>query len=153
MNGQQSYREAAVKVASPVELVVRLYEQMVEDLRQVAIAIARKDIELRSNRIKHAIIVVGHLQSSLNFDLGGAVAKDLDTFYNTLRDNLVALQFQPSHRGVAQLITDVLAVRAAWVEVERAERNAAETPVRKVDFRIDAAADVLAPPSRMDWNG
>jgi flagellin-specific chaperone FliS len=43
MNAQQSYREAAVRGASPVELVVRLYEQMIEDMRQVSAAIEKND--------------------------------------------------------------------------------------------------------------
>ena len=70
MNIQQSYREATIQGASPVALVVRLYEQMIEDLRQVAVAIEKKDIERRTNRIKHAILVVGHLQSALDFAQG-----------------------------------------------------------------------------------
>src|ERR1039457_6630692 len=117
MNIQQSYREATVGGASPVELVVRLYEQMIKDLREVADAIEKKDIRLRTNRIKHAILVVGHLQSSLDFAKGGKVAKDLDNFYNAVRQSLVWVQFHPSQRGVTQLITDLLAVREGWVGV------------------------------------
>src|ERR1022692_2107977 len=93
MNIQQSYREATVGGASPVELVVRLYEQMIKDLREVADAIEQKDITLRTGRIKHAILVVGHLQSSLDFAKGGKVAKDLDNFYNAVRQSLVWVQF------------------------------------------------------------
>lgn len=121
MNIQQSYRESSARGASPVDLVVRLYEQIVEDLRQAAIAIEQNDIERRTKRINHAILVIGHLQSPLDFVNGGKVAKDLDHFYNVLRQNLVQLQFYPSKRGAAQLITDVLAVREAWIKVERAE--------------------------------
>jgi flagellin-specific chaperone FliS len=48
MNIQQSYREAAVQGARPVELVVRLYEQMIEDLRQVMQAVENNDIRRRT---------------------------------------------------------------------------------------------------------
>jgi flagellar protein FliS len=118
MDTRHSYREAAVRGASAVELVVRLYEQIVEDMRQVAIAIEKNDIMHRTNRIKHAIVVLGHLQSTLNFERGGRVAIDLDNFYNSLRQRLVAVQFRPTHRDAAQISTDVLAVRAAWIKVE-----------------------------------
>ena len=80
MNIQQSYRESSARGASPVDLVVRLYEQIVEDLRQAAIAIDQNDIRRRTKRINHAILVIGHLQSPLDFDNGGKVAQDLDTF-------------------------------------------------------------------------
>lgn len=122
MNIQQSYREAAVRGASPVQLVVRLYEQMVEDLRQATAAIEQNDIERRSNRIKHAILVIGHLQSPLDFLNGGKVARDLNHFYDVLRNHLLRVQFHPSKQGLAQVITDLLAVREAWIEVERAEK-------------------------------
>ncbi len=121
MNNRLSYREASVQGANPVQLVVRLYEQLIEDIRQVAIAIEQNDVKLRTERIRHAILVIGHLQSTLDFAGGGKVASDLDHLYNTLRQSVVMVQFRPTKRGAAQLSTDLLALREAWVEVERAE--------------------------------
>jgi len=150
MNIQQSYREATVQGANPIELVVRLYEQMIEDLRQVAIAIEQNDIERRTKRIKHTILIVGHLQSSLDFAKGGKVAKDLDNFYNAVRQSLVWVQFHPSKRGVTQLITDLLAVREAWIVVDRAERPSATTAAGMVP---SATAGPESDSVRMDWKG
>jgi len=150
MNIQQSYREATVRGANPIELVVRLYEQMIEDLRQVAVAIEQNDIMLRTRRIKHAILIVGHLQSSLDFAKGGKVAKDLDNFYNAVRQSLVWVQFHPSKRGVTQLITDLLAVREAWIVVDRAERPSVTTAAGMV---ASAAASPESDHVRMDWKG
>jgi len=150
MNIQQSYREATVRGASPVELVVRLYEQTIEDLRQAAIAIEQNDIERRTKHIKHAILVVGHLQSSLDFAKGGKVAKDLDNFYNAVRQSLVWVQFHPSQRGVTQLITDLLAVREAWIVVEREERPSVTTAAGMV---ASAGAGPESDHVGMDWKG
>jgi flagellar protein FliS len=133
-----------VRGASPVELVVRLYEQIVEDLRQAAIAIEQNDIERRTKRINHAILVVGHLQSSLEFVNGGKVALDLSHFYDVLRQNLVQTQFYPSKRGLTQQITDLLAVREAWVEVERAEK-----PFATAALNSETEPDRV----RKDWRG
>jgi flagellar protein FliS len=151
MNSRQSYREAAVQGARPVELVVRLYEQMIEDLRQVAIAITANDIRRRTELIKHAILVVGHLQSSLDFEEGGTVARHLESFYNFLRQRLVAVQCQPTQRGVAQLITDLLAVREAWIEVDRAERPAANAKAMIPAHDPVAAAEPDR--ARVNWQG
>jgi len=121
MNALQSYREAGVLGADPVELVIRLYEKMIDDLRRVSDAIDKNDIPLRTDRIKHAILIVGHLESSLDFEKGGKVARDLELLYKTLRFRLLHLQFHPSKQETSQMITDLLAVRSAWVQVERAE--------------------------------
>jgi flagellar protein FliS len=149
MNIQQSYREATVRGASPVELVVRLYEQVIEDLRQVSIAIEHNDIMLRTKRIKHAILIVGHLQSSLDFAKGGKVAKNLDNFYSAVRQSLVWVQFHPAKRGVTQLITDLLAVREAWIVVDRAERPSAASAAGMVASAAGAESDHV----RVDWKG
>lgn len=120
-NVPKVYREADAHGATAVRLVVLLYEQIIRDLTQAAQAIERNDIESRTKCINHAILVVAYLQSPLDFGNGGKVAKDLDTFYNALRQNMMQVQFFPTKPGVNQLITDVLAVREAWIEVQRAE--------------------------------
>jgi len=154
MSVQNSYREATVRGASPVELVVRLYEQIIEDLRQAAIAIEQNAIERRTKCIDHAIVVIGHLQSSLDFANGGKVGKDLDHFYNVLRQDLVQVQFCPSKHGITQQITDLLAVREAWIVVERAERAsvkaAAVTATPAVPYNASEPASTRG---RMDFRG
>lgn len=152
MNIQQSYRESSAMGASPVDLVVRLYERMIEDLRQAAIAIEQNDIRRRTKHINHAILVVGHLQSPLDFANGGKVAKDLDNFYNVLRQNLVQVQFYPSKRGIAQLITDLLVVRKAWVEVGRAENPSVASTAGMVPSRA-ADPEPESDHVRMNWQG
>ena len=157
-NPRTAYRENDVRGATAVRLVVLLYEQLVQDLSQALQAIEQDDIELRTKRINHAILVIGHLQSPLDFANGGKVAEDLDHFYNVLRKNLVQVQFCPSKAGICQLITDVLSVREAWIEVERAERSlttaagtaAVATPSGM--FRPGAAGPE-SDPVRMDWKG
>ena len=119
-NVRKTYRENNVRGASANRLVVLLYDQIIQDLVQAEDAIARGDIGRRTQLLNHAILVIGHLQSPLNFDKGGKVARDLEHFYNVLRQNLVTVQFSPSNEGIRQQITDVQTVREAWIEVERA---------------------------------
>jgi flagellar biosynthetic protein FliS len=154
-NARSSYRENDVRGASAARLVVLLYEQLVQDLRQALQALEQNDIELRTRRINHAILVIGHLQSPLDFANGGKVAKDLDHFYNVLRQNLVQVQFQPSKKGLRQVITDLLAVREAWIEVEQAEKcsvapAAVANPANVVS---SGAADSESDHVPMDWQG
>lgn len=149
-NPRTAYRENDVRGATPVRLVVLLFEQMIQDLTQAAQAVEQNDIRLRTRQINHAILVIGHLQSRLDFDQGGKVAKDLEHFYNVLRQNLVQIQFFPSKVGIRQLITDLLTVREAWIEVERAEGPLVTTAARAVS---SGAADPDCDPVRLDWKG
>jgi flagellar secretion chaperone FliS len=152
MNIQQSYREASVQGANPVALVVRLYEQMIEDMRRVALAIEANDIRRRTDRIRHTILVIGHLQSTLDHAQGGKVARNLDKFYDALRQNVVYVQFHPTKRAATQVIVDLLAVREAWIQVERAQHPS--TPSADQIFRSgEANSEFDSNRARVDWNG
>jgi len=150
VDARNFYREAAVRGASPVQLVVQLYDQILEDLRHVASAIEEKDIRRRTDRVRHALLVIGHLQSSLDFAQGGEIAKNLERFYNALRQNLVSLQFRPTKRAAQQLTTDVLAVRSSWVEVERIE-GAKAAAARQTPASSPIVTQTER--ARIDWKG
>jgi flagellar secretion chaperone FliS len=142
MDPRQSYREAAVRGASPVGLVVLLYEQIIEDLRQALGAQRRRRVEERTRRLNHALLVIGQLQGSLDKQQGGRVAENLDLFYNQVRTGLIEAQLRQSERAIQQQITNLMLVREAWSEVER---NSASIP---------AAMQVLAAEEgqrRADW--
>ncbi len=140
MDIRRSYREATIRGARPVELVMRLYEQIVEDLRQAIRAVEQNDIELRTNRLNHAILVIAYLQSQLNLASSSPVSDKLNHFYDYLRQNLVQVQFHPSIPGIHQQITDLMEVREAWMEVERVERLADSTNDDAIPERTMAAS-------------
>ena len=119
MNARMSYREAAVRGASPVRLVVLLYEQAIEDLRRALAAHANSDIEGRTREINHAILVIDHLQATLDKDQGGQVAANLERFYNLVRAGMIEAQFRQSVAVLEQQISHLMLVYEAWCEVER----------------------------------
>jgi flagellar secretion chaperone FliS len=147
MDARRFYREGAVAGASPVELLVRLYEQIVDDLRQAARALDEKNIELRTAKINHAILVIGYLESQLNLAGGGVAAENLRTFYRGLRANLAEAQFRQSKNILERQITDVLAVRQAWITLQRADSAAPPQP------QPPTTTANAANSSHGEWNG
>jgi flagellar biosynthetic protein FliS len=133
---RNAYREAAVRGGNPVQLVIRLYEQIIQDLTQAIKALEQNQVELRTAKINHAILVIAHLQSQLDFRAGPVPARQLSAFYDSLRSGLVRAQFRGSKELLAQQITDILEVRSAWMEVE--QENTGSTP--------DAPAIAGSPP-------
>jgi flagellar secretion chaperone FliS len=121
MDPRIAYRQADARGATSLRLVVLLYEQIIQDLRQASLAIDQNNIELRTKRINHALDVVCLLQATLNLERGGQVAQNLVRFYDTVRANLCEAQFQASKEILARQVTDLLTVREAWEQVERLE--------------------------------
>jgi flagellar protein FliS len=120
MDARFSYREAAVRGASPVRLVICLYEQAIEDLRRAVIAQEKGSIEARTREINHALIVIAQLQGSLDMERGGEVALNLGRFYSTVRTGLCEAQVQQSTRLIERQLSQLVTVYEAWLEVERA---------------------------------
>jgi flagellar protein FliS len=152
MNARLSYREAAVEGASPLRLVVLLYEQAFEDLRRALDAQRRGDIERRTRHINHAILVIGHLQASLNKEQGGRVALNLERFYDQLRSGLVQAQFNQSAAALEQQISHLMQVHEAWCEVERVSGSAVSASARAPEEREQEPEEEQSSVSSAEWN-
>ena len=120
MDARSAYRETAVQGASPSRLVVLLYEQAIQDLQRALAAIEAEDIEKRTDEINHALSVVSQLQATLNMSKGGEIASNLERFYNLLRGSLLTAQVHASPEIIQRLVNNLLVLREAWLEVERA---------------------------------
>jgi flagellar protein FliS len=143
------YRESAVRGASPVRLVVMLYEQMVEDLRRAVRAIDENRIDARTNAINHALVIIGHLEGKLNTEAGGEVARNLAHFYNVLRRKLVDAQFQASQQILGEQISLLLDLRDAWTQVDQAESARAQSLPTVGTESLGAIANR----AHADWKG
>ena len=119
MNPGLTYREAAVAGASPVRLVILLYEQAIEDLRRALAAQNNGNIEARTREMNHAILVLGYLEATLDKAQGGGVAENLQRFYQQLRAGVMEAQARQSPSLLERQISMLMEVRDSWLEVER----------------------------------
>ncbi len=126
MDARSLYREGAVRGASRVGLVVLLYEQMIEDLRRAVDALDRKQIEPRTRYLNHAILVIGHLQRTLDMEQG-EVARNLALFYDVLRQALTQAHARASKEILTAQIANLLSLRDAWIAVDRQETGSGAT--------------------------
>ena len=147
MDARSSYREVAVRGASPVRLVICLYEQAIEDLRCAVIAMEKGDIETRTRGINHALTVIAQLQGTLDMERGGDVARNLARFYSLVRAGLAEAQVTQSSRILEQQISQLATVHEAWLEVERV--TAAPAPTQAVPVKPKTSSPEI---SLVEWN-
>lgn len=149
MDARSSYREANVRGASPVRLIICLYEQAIEDLRRAVIAMEKGAIEVRTQEINHALMVIAQLQGSLDMERGGDVAKNLAKFYGLVRAGLTEAQMKQSSRILEQQISQLVEVHEAWLEVERI--TAKPNPPTSASASESRANDSASPVFLADW--
>jgi flagellar secretion chaperone FliS len=114
------YREAAVRYASPVGLVVILYEEVIRSLRKAHQAFQQNNIEQRCLSLTHSVHVIGHLQSVLDFEKGAEVAQNISNFYNVARNVIVDCNNTGNCERLISLAGDFSNVAQAWQQVDRA---------------------------------
>lgn len=113
-----AYREAAIRGASQVGLVVMMYDMLIEDLAGAADAVRSGDVEKRTADTKHALAVLEQLQGRLNMDGGGEAAINMDRLYSITRAKLLEASIKNSaaiFKEQARIFTEL---RGAWQQVE-----------------------------------
>jgi flagellar biosynthetic protein FliS len=121
MSASLVYRRAMTEQASPVGLVIALYDTLVADFQRAIAAMERTDlgaIQERSNQLKHALQILMQLNALLDMRNGGTCAQNLATFYEHLRRRILAAQFEKRAAILEAEIPNILHVRSAWQQID-----------------------------------
>ena len=113
-----TYRQHAVQGASPVSLVVMLYDGAIVALQRARRAMEACDIERKCAHVNRALAIICQLEGSLDFEKGGEVAQTLKKFYVHARCRVLQANIQNSREMLASLVEQFSALREAWVQVE-----------------------------------
>lgn len=146
VDAQRFYRETAVRGATPIELVVILYDTALEDMRRAVTAMRRADIESRAKCIGHALIVLQQLQGTLDFDGGGPAARQFEQFYNLIRAKLLEAQIRGSAELMQEQIRCFSEVRDCWMQANRALQP------KPVVVATPTGEAAVGGGSRSEWN-
>jgi len=129
-----SYQEHALESASPVELVVALYDGIIRFLYAAIEAVDRGDITGRRAAVKRALDIIIHLQARLRMDVGGRPAQALSDFYASIFAQILQASQSASKQKFEHAIHCVRNVREAWREVARDPSVSPAPPaIRAVD--------------------
>jgi flagellar protein FliS len=112
-----AYREAAVRGAGQIELVVMLYDILFDDIRRAIAAIHARDIEARTTEIQHALRVLEQLQGTLNFADGGGAARHMDRLYSIVRAKLLEAHLKTSVEILQNQFDLLTPIRDAWQQL------------------------------------
>jgi flagellar secretion chaperone FliS len=114
-----SYQQHALDGASPVDLVVALYDGVIRFLFDAIHAVERGDIAARRIAVKRALDIIMHLQARLRMDVGGRPARALSEFYASILAQILQASKSASLKKFEHTIACVKNVREAWKEVAR----------------------------------
>lgn len=113
-----AYNRSRVTDATPMELVIMLYDGAIDALEKAGAAAETKRITVKLKQVDKALAIIEELSNSLNIEVGGEMALNLsDLYYYMIRELVVANLHNDGEkmRHIARLLREL---RESWVEVK-----------------------------------
>ena len=126
------YQKIAVNSASPVGLVIMLYDGAIRYMGRAKEAMAAGDLTLQDDYLRRTQKIVLELMSSLDMYRGGEIAKNLFGLYSYVIEKLVEANIKDSAAGIDESIKIITGLRESWVEIERRNREGTESKEQAV---------------------
>ena len=123
-----TYQERSLDGASPVDLVVALYDGIIRFLNSAIVAVERGDIRGRRFAVKRALAILIHLQARLRMDIGGRPALVLSEFYASMFALILQASVGASVERFEEVIGCVRTIRDAWKQVAAETGQASPSP-------------------------
>ena len=132
-----AYRRTAADAPGGLGLLIGLFDTLAGDLRRAADAQRENDIEQRCREVRHALLVLGHLEDWVKRGEDGILARKLIAFYSSLRRKLTEAEVRKSAEIFERQMAAVLELRKYWQQIEsRTESSGPE--ILLPEFRIPA---------------
>jgi flagellar protein FliS len=118
-----AYRRSELETISPRDLLVKLFEGMERYIEQGAMAMQNKQFELATKNCRRIRDILVELQSTLNFEAGGEIAKQLDDIYRFMLLEVAESGLRKDAQRLRQLARVIRPLRQAWQGIPDADAH------------------------------
>ncbi len=126
-NASRQYQTQQIMTASPAMLVFMLFDKAISSLNAAVRAIAANDVQERWRANNRAMEIISHLQMTLNMELGGEVAENLDRLYGFTLRLLSTVDPNNDPKPAEEVIELLEPLRESWRELA----NEGDKPARE----------------------
>lgn len=120
--GSGQYKQIAVQTATRGQVLIMLYEAAIRNIKKAMMCLDKKDLAGKGAHIVKTHDIVNELLNSLDYDLGGDIAKNLDSLYHYVLTQLTKGNMEnskvPLEAAVKVLETLLVGWRDAIKQVE-----------------------------------
>ena len=116
-NAYNAYKNNSVMTASPNKLVIMLYDGAIKNLKLAEMAIEEKQIEKVNNYIIKAQNIIAEFMTTMNFEAGGDIAKDLYQLYEYMYNRLIRANIDKDIIAIAEVKKYLEELRDTWSQI------------------------------------
>ena len=109
--------------ASPLQLIIMLYDGAMKSMEAGKHAIVNHDLEKQNKHLLHAQKIVMELMSCLDMKEGGDIAANLLSLYTYVLNQLVDANVQDDEKAVDRAIQVLSELRESWAKVEEGMKS------------------------------
>ena len=130
-----SYRNTSIMTASPMELILILYDEAGKSLLKAEESFKLEGperIQEVNNNILRAQNIITELTASLNFEKGGEIAANLYKLYEFMSYQLGQANAKKEKKPIIEVRKLMSELREAWTKVAEHEPLGDEAPARQM---------------------
>jgi flagellar protein FliS len=116
LNASETYKKQGVMTASPLELIVMLYDGFLRQVRAADAAIAEKDMEAANTALLKAQDIVTELMSSLDFRM--PISRQLMQIYDFVHWKLREANANKDNAGLEDVAAMMGELRESWAQIK-----------------------------------
>jgi flagellar protein FliS len=109
--------QSKVNSASNVQLIQMLLDGFIETINKAEVQIQKNDIEGKAKSLIKASNIVMGLQTSLDVENGGEIAKNLNELYTYISRRVFEINLQNDVKIIAEVRDLINSIRDAWKQV------------------------------------
>ncbi|HRJ26096.1 MAG TPA: flagellar export chaperone FliS [Fimbriimonadaceae bacterium] len=117
------YRKNAVNGASPLQLIIMLYDGALRFMEAGKTAMQSNDLYNQNLNLQRAQRIVTELISCLDMKQGGEIAQNLFGLYSFIYNQLVAANIEDRAEYIDQCLQVMQELRTTWSELEQSLRT------------------------------
>lgn len=114
---QEVKKEGSLQYADPYNLVLMLMQGALDKLSLAKGFMAQHDIEQKGANISLAISIIDALQSSLDQEKGGDIAKNLYDLYDYVMKELVQANLKNDSERLDHVIAVIKTIQSGWEQI------------------------------------
>lgn len=126
-NPYSQYKQTAVMTANRGQILIMLYEAAVQNVKKASAAIDKNDRAAKGIAIGKVHDIINELVNTLDFKVGGDIAKDLERLYNFMIEQLIQANAENSKEKLAAVQKLLETLLDGWrVAVDQVNKGASK---------------------------
>lgn len=113
------YRKGAVGGASPLQLIIMLYDGAMRHMQTAKLAMESNDLFQQNKSIQATQRIIAELMSSLDMERGGDIAKNLLSLYSFVYNRLMEANIQDNMEMLDECMKLISDLGDSWRTIQR----------------------------------